>query len=323
MGVYLYPNNTETPLKDAYIWIPFPTSIVLDKSSISLTTVWQTEQLTATIEPTISDHSITWSSDDTTVATVSTSWLVTCVTPWECTITATTVNGLTASCSVADHTWWYTPTANTLWYLNLNQSNAVFTDTQGHTVTNNGIVYNASGVYEWCWYNNSDWKRLYSDFDGWESFPAQFTIMAFMKPTGNHYTSDHPMWISLANATTKVTFGIWFTQNNTQVQFNFLQENIAWGTSSYTLWTILNTWHHYALTYNGTTLIGYIDWNQVISANRSWTGSWTWPSWWLTVFWRNHPNFTNTIQWYVDEAICEDKVWTASDIQTYLSDYTY
>jgi len=101
MGVYLYPNNTETELKNAYIWIPNPTSIVLDKSSISLTTIWQTEQLTATIEPTVSDKTITWSSDDTTVATVNSTWLVTCVTPWECTITATTVNWLTASCSVA------------------------------------------------------------------------------------------------------------------------------------------------------------------------------------------------------------------------------
>lgn len=87
-------------LKNAYIWIPNPTSIVLDKSSIILDTIWQTKQLTATIEPTISDHSVTWSSDDTSVATVSTSWLVTCVTPWTATITATTVNGLTATCSV-------------------------------------------------------------------------------------------------------------------------------------------------------------------------------------------------------------------------------
>lgn len=108
MGVYLYPNNTETELKNAYIWIPNPTSIVLDKGSISLTTVGQTEQLTATIEPTISDHSITWSSDDTSVATVSTTGLVTCVTPWECTITATTVNGLTASCGVGQ---WRLPSA--------------------------------------------------------------------------------------------------------------------------------------------------------------------------------------------------------------------
>ena len=102
MGVYLYPNNTETPLKNAYIWIPYPESITLDKNSISLTTVGQTEQLTATIEPEVSDKTITWNSDDTTIATVSTTGLVTCVTPWECTITATTVNGLTATCSVVD-----------------------------------------------------------------------------------------------------------------------------------------------------------------------------------------------------------------------------
>jgi uncharacterized protein YjdB len=68
-------------LKNAYIGIPNPESITLDKSYISLTTVGQTEQLTATIEPTVSDHSVTWSSDDTSVATVSTTGLVTCVNP--------------------------------------------------------------------------------------------------------------------------------------------------------------------------------------------------------------------------------------------------
>lgn len=102
MWVYLYPNNTETEISNAYIGIPSPESITLDKNSISLTTIWQTEQLTATFTPDVCDKSVTWSSDDTTVATVSTSWLVTCVTPWTCTITATTVNGLTASCSVAE-----------------------------------------------------------------------------------------------------------------------------------------------------------------------------------------------------------------------------
>lgn len=89
-----------TEISNGYIGIPNPESIVLDKSFISMDTVWQTSQITATIEPTLSDHSITWTSDDTTVATVSTTGLVTCVTPWDCTITATTVNGLTASCSV-------------------------------------------------------------------------------------------------------------------------------------------------------------------------------------------------------------------------------
>ena len=96
MATYIW----STAISNAYIGIPFPESIVLDKSSITLTTIWQTEQLTATLTPTPCDQSITWVTSDSTVATVSTSWLVTCVTPWTCTITATTVNGLTASCSV-------------------------------------------------------------------------------------------------------------------------------------------------------------------------------------------------------------------------------
>lgn len=128
-------------LKNAYIWIPFPTSIVLDKSSINLTNIWDTAQLTATIEPTISDHSITWTTSDPTVATVSTTWLVTCVTPWECTITATTVNGLTASCSVDDNQWWQ-PWANTIVYYPFTSQTTV-ADMSGNSynLTNNWATF--------------------------------------------------------------------------------------------------------------------------------------------------------------------------------------
>ena len=52
MATYIW----STEISNAYIGIPNPESITLDKSSISLTTVGQTQQLTATIEPTISDH---------------------------------------------------------------------------------------------------------------------------------------------------------------------------------------------------------------------------------------------------------------------------
>ena len=76
------------------------TSITLNKSSISLTTAWQTSQLTATLTPSWSTSTVSWTSSNTSIATVSSSWLVTCVTPWSCTITATTDNGLTATCSV-------------------------------------------------------------------------------------------------------------------------------------------------------------------------------------------------------------------------------
>jgi hypothetical protein len=224
--------------------------------------------------------------------------------------------------------WWWKPWANTLWYLNLNQSNSVFTDTQWHTVTNNWIVYDANWVSEWCWFNNSNWKRLYSDFNTWESFPSSFTIMWFMKPANDHFTSDHPMWIVLSDGTNKRLWGIWFTKNNTKAQFSFLAENVAWTTKEYNAtdsWWTWHEWHHFALTYDGTTMIGYIDWNQVISQAISWNGTGSYPLPWFSVFGRERSDqsFTNTIYGYVDEAICEDKVWTAQEIQDYLALYSY
>ena len=88
----------------AYIgeWYISPTSISLDKSSISLTTVWQTEQLTATVLPADARQTVTWTSSNTSIATVDSTWLVTCVTPWTCTITVTTINWLTATCAVQE-----------------------------------------------------------------------------------------------------------------------------------------------------------------------------------------------------------------------------
>lgn len=78
------------------------TWVSLDKSVLSLTTVWATQQLTATITPAnAEDTAVTRSSSDTNVATVSDTGLVTCVTPWNCTITVTTHDGwYTAICSV-------------------------------------------------------------------------------------------------------------------------------------------------------------------------------------------------------------------------------
>lgn len=98
--MYVYPSGVQKEVKNAYIWQWIDvTSLTLDKSSISLTSVWQTEQITATIVPAWTP--ITWSSSNTNIATVSSSWLVTCVTPWECTITASAF-WVTADCRV---TW--------------------------------------------------------------------------------------------------------------------------------------------------------------------------------------------------------------------------
>lgn len=91
------------------------TAISLDKSSIKFTTVGQTVQITATLTPADTTSTVTWSSSDTTVATVDNTWLVTCVTPWECTITATTSNGLTATCEVVQ--WWLPSTYQEVEYI--------------------------------------------------------------------------------------------------------------------------------------------------------------------------------------------------------------
>lgn len=218
--------------------------------------------------------------------------------------------------------FWRSPTVNTIFYINMNQSNASFVDSswKDHSVVNDWIQYNANWIVEWCWFNNQNKKRILASFNSWESFPSQFTIMAFMKPTWNHYDSDHPIGISIANATTKNTRWIWFTQTNSQVQFDFLKENVSRTNLNTTpsSWNILNTRHHYVLTFDWTTMKWYIDWIQRVSQNISWSWTWTWPVWWFVVFWRNHANYTNTINWYVDEAIAENRVWTQTEIQTYL-----
>lgn len=76
------------------------TAISLNQAYISLTSAWQTSQLVATLTPADSTSKVTWTSSNTSIATVSSTWLVTCVTPWNATITATTNNWLTATCAV-------------------------------------------------------------------------------------------------------------------------------------------------------------------------------------------------------------------------------
>lgn len=76
--------------------------IILDKHFIELTTNW-TSQITATISPNnATDKLVTWSSSDTSVATVSNAWLVSYVWVWDCTITCTTTDGwFTDNCEVS------------------------------------------------------------------------------------------------------------------------------------------------------------------------------------------------------------------------------
>lgn len=126
---------------------PQPRSIVLDKSEITFVSVGQTSQLTATIWPASAiDKSVTWNSSDTSVATVDNNWLVTCVSLWNCTITATTSNWLTATCSI-------TQDENPRTYYDF---------TSMTTATFETLFPNRSYVTmtEWTWiWNNTTWTK--------------------------------------------------------------------------------------------------------------------------------------------------------------------
>lgn len=91
------------------------TWVSLNESSIELSTVWETYQLVATISPNNATYqSVSWSSSDTSIATVDNNWLVTCVTPWTATITVTTTDGgYTATCGVEKPIDYLCFTANT------------------------------------------------------------------------------------------------------------------------------------------------------------------------------------------------------------------
>jgi hypothetical protein len=214
-------------LKNAYIWIPNPTSIVLDKSSISLTTIWQTEQLTATIEPTLSDHSVTWSSDDTTIATVSTTGLVTCVTPWTCTITATTVNGLTATCSVGiiqtisiDWTslsalpsgyvsnWTYTfnngfsvTNWDTCVWIPLDMSNLskITIESNGNRTNTSRPWWDNIWITDWSWFKGGAWA---------------YNSITWNKAYGSNASSNGIRYVDSSNNTNLTNFSTWSNQGN-------------------------------------------------------------------------------------------------------------
>ena len=76
-----------------------PDSITLNKDSLTLYTGFS-ESLIPAFIPEISDHSLTWTSSDDDIAVVSHQGRVTAVAEGTATITATTANGLTATCRV-------------------------------------------------------------------------------------------------------------------------------------------------------------------------------------------------------------------------------
>lgn len=78
-----------------------PVRITLDKTSLEFDGLNQTYRLTATVYPSnATDKSVTWTSSNTSVATVSSTGLVCAVGSGKATVTAMTMNGIRTTCEV-------------------------------------------------------------------------------------------------------------------------------------------------------------------------------------------------------------------------------
>ena len=78
------------------------TKMTLDKTKIELTTGKETEKITSSIEPSIANKAVKYTSSNTSIATVSSDGIVTAAGSGTCRIIATTTDGskVTASCDV-------------------------------------------------------------------------------------------------------------------------------------------------------------------------------------------------------------------------------
>ena len=285
------------------------TAITLDKSSIKLSTEWQTSQITATLTPADSTSTVSWTSSNTSIATVSSTWLVTCVTPWTCTITATTNNGLTASCSVME--WWYTPWAYTVAYFPLKIDLLDHWPNQ-YSMTN----------YWWVTIDTTKISGKGVAYFNWSSM-LYATSLSWL-PT---WTNPKTMSCRVKNRWS-VTYGIYcwfgtiFSDNNNK---SFIIWQNSWKIHFSTWWWWYDflsditptTWQRYNViaSYNWSTYTLYINW----TSNRSGSLSANTTSDKICIWWN-----TDTRSWfwmpekaYISEVIIENKAWTAQEVQDY------
>jgi len=134
------------------------TGVTLDPGSASLE-VGQTTQLTETVNPAnADDKSVSWSSDNTSVATVDANGLVTAVAAGSATITVTTTDGsftATASISVSEITC--QPTSNLALV-----GSAVASSVEGGSFAASNAI-DGNGGSRWASAFNSDFEWIYVD----------------------------------------------------------------------------------------------------------------------------------------------------------------
>lgn len=295
------------------------TGVTLDKSSINLTAVWQTEQLTATVSPNdATDKSVNWSSSDQNVATVDNTWLVTCVTPWTCTITVTTTDGgFTATCGVTNP---WTPWANTKVYYKIDDNDT------------NSTIYDHS------------WNSVDQTWSGNASYTTDATYGRVAVFDGSSYTQAS----SIVNFGSECTFIALFLRDNTTDQHSIVVE-CASG-SAFPIWIACDTPSKYTGYYAGswfqtpfkvdsTSSATANQWVMVATTRASDGTAKLYINWVLdsTVTWMNTPNYSSWnnlriwnwrdnyyyLEWKFKLFIWENRCWTDGEIAALAEEYWF
>lgn len=248
-----------TPDPDKHYFIYRDTSIhvtwvTLNESSISLG-YWDTYQLTATVTPNdATDPSVTWSSSDDTVATVSSTWLVTYAGDWNATITVTTTDGgFTDTCWVT--AIWWQPWANTLAYYpfdtdildHSSNSRALtwdtwtkwtiwYTFTSNVKIANADLPSNAKFLNFWCKINSV------SQVVTWTSWVV--VVWWFQQLCMSYYTFGRDAY--------------WAPSTLDNVIAAFVGNN--WSFKSQSWPNDISSWHNICLWYDWTDTMCAIDW---------------------------------------------------------------
>lgn len=301
----------ESDGKHYFIFTGTPvTWVTLNESSINLTTVWDTYQLTATVSPADAyDKSVNWSSSDTSVATVSTTWLVTCVTPWTCTITVTTTD------------WWFTATCEVDAWIPANWLLAYYpliSDANDHKAD----IWASGTTYNWTWIWTSGYTtvggRTSANFtngsnriDTWVvigNTPLTLCVWAYCTSISDWFCiignplNDHNDWYAMRAV------------NSIDNPYNYVVDN--WTSTDIYLWDntlAINTWQCIVLTIDTNETKFYIDWN-LISTSSTWWNASNYGNFYIASFgWQTQHWWTGNI-W---EVAIYNRILSASEVSNY------
>lgn len=222
--------------------------VSLDTNSISLTEAWQTYQLTATPNPSsVWAQWYQWRSSDTAVATVSSTWLVTCITPGECVITVTAVATWdTDTCSVKEIT-------ETIIKLDFNDNNEVtnkwFTfwpsERNWVSASNWQMVVNGGS-------NDSWWSIIYdvSNYDKWV-FQARVYV-TWTSRGGDQHVAVWNWWFGDNNL--RYWYNPWHHLNMTTASgYTWNSWIWTWSSQWNEYWTYFSWWYVYEISYDNWT----------------------------------------------------------------------